>query len=147
MIYFDTSYIAKCYLNEPHAERVRELARDASGLASAHLGRLEFWSVLNRHVRERRLTAAQAARIRSLLAEDEDRGVWTWFPLSPRLLADACSALERLPATMFVRAGDALHLACARDQGFKEIYSHDSHILECAAHFGIEGRDVIGPSM
>ena len=30
MIYFDTSYILKCYLNEPQAEKVRDLAeRDA----------------------------------------------------------------------------------------------------------------------
>ena len=41
-MYFDAAYIAKCYLNEPGAERVRELARQARGLCSADFGRLEL---------------------------------------------------------------------------------------------------------
>ena len=34
MIYFDAAHIAKCYLNEPGADRVREVAYGADGLAS-----------------------------------------------------------------------------------------------------------------
>ena len=56
MIYFDAAYIAKCYLNEPGAERVREVAYGADGLASCELARLEFASILKRHVRERHVT-------------------------------------------------------------------------------------------
>src|SRR5204862_2144813 len=51
VIYFDAAYIAKCYLNEPGAERVREVAYGADGLASCELARLEFASILERHVR------------------------------------------------------------------------------------------------
>jgi predicted nucleic acid-binding protein len=54
VIYFDVAYIAKCYLNEPGADRVREVAYGADGLASCELARLEFASILKRHVRERR---------------------------------------------------------------------------------------------
>ena len=46
MIYFDAAYIAKCYLNEPGADRVRAVAHDAEGLASCELARLEFVSTL-----------------------------------------------------------------------------------------------------
>ena len=42
MIYFDAAYIAKCYLNEPGADRVREVAYGADGLASCELARLEL---------------------------------------------------------------------------------------------------------
>jgi hypothetical protein len=34
VIYFDAAYIAKCYLNEPGADRVRNVAYGADGLAS-----------------------------------------------------------------------------------------------------------------
>ena len=46
MIYFDAAYIAKCYLNEPGADRVRQVAYAADGLASCELGRLEFACVI-----------------------------------------------------------------------------------------------------
>jgi len=42
VIYFDAAYIAKCYLNEPGADRVREVAYGAEGLASCEFARLEF---------------------------------------------------------------------------------------------------------
>jgi predicted nucleic acid-binding protein len=61
MIYLDTSYIAKCYLNEPHGDKVRALARQAEGLACSHLGRVEFWCVVARHVREGRISKNDAA--------------------------------------------------------------------------------------
>jgi len=39
VIYFDAAYVAKCYLNEPGADRVREVAYGAEGLASCELER------------------------------------------------------------------------------------------------------------
>lgn len=40
-MYFNAVYIAKCYANEPGADRVRAVAHDAEGLASCELGRLD----------------------------------------------------------------------------------------------------------
>jgi hypothetical protein len=48
VIYFDAAYIAKRYLNEPGADRVREVAYGADGLTLCELVRLEFASI--RHV-------------------------------------------------------------------------------------------------
>lgn len=45
MIYFDAAYVAKCYLNEPGADRVRQVAYAADGLASCELARLEFAAI------------------------------------------------------------------------------------------------------
>ena len=63
MIYFDAAYIAKCYLNEPGADRVREVAYGADGLASCELARLEFASILKRHVREHHVTRREMTAI------------------------------------------------------------------------------------
>ena len=86
MIYFDAAYVAKCYLNEPDADRVREVAYGADGLASCELARLEFASILKRHVRERHVTRREMTAILKDFEEDEQNGVWQWFGVTSALL-------------------------------------------------------------
>jgi hypothetical protein len=45
--------------------------------------------------------------------EDEKSGVWQWLGVTSELLETARKAVLDLPSTVFVRSGDALHLACA----------------------------------
>lgn len=59
MMYFDAAYIAKCYLNEPGADRVRAAANRADGLVSCELARVEFACIVLRHVREGHLKPAE----------------------------------------------------------------------------------------
>jgi predicted nucleic acid-binding protein len=82
------------------------------------------------------------ARLHQLAQEEQD-GHLRWLPLEEQLVMHARSTLRQLPATVFLRAADALHLACAADAGLKEIYSHDRHLLAAASHFGLNGIDVI----
>ena len=84
MIYFDAAYIAKCYLNEPGADRVRELAYAADGLLSCELARLEFASILKRHVREHHVTRREVTAILKDFEEDEQNGVWRGIPSTNR---------------------------------------------------------------
>jgi predicted nucleic acid-binding protein len=71
VIYFDAAYITKCYLNEPGADRVRQLAYSAERFASCGLGRLEFACITKRHLRQHSLTRREAAVIVKEFKQDE----------------------------------------------------------------------------
>jgi predicted nucleic acid-binding protein len=146
VIYFDAAYIAKCYLNEPGADRVRAVAYAADGLASCELARLEFASILKRHVREDHVTRREMTAILKEFEEDEKNGVWQWFGVTSELLGNARRAVLDLPSTVFVRSGDALHLACAEEHGFREVYTNDRHMLQAARHFHLTGVNVLSDS-
>ena len=143
MIYFDAAYIAKCYLNEPGADRVREVAYAADGLVSCELARLEFASILKRHVREGHLTRREVTAILKEFQEDEQNGVWQWLSVTSQLLEKTRAAVLKLPSTVFLRSGDALHLASAEEHGFGEVYTNDRHMLKAARHFHVTGVNVL----
>ena len=53
------------------------------------------------------------------------------------------SVFATAPATTYLRAADALHLATAAEHGFTEIHSNDKHLLAAAPLFGLCGVNVI----
>ena len=146
MIYWDTSYLAKIYLREPGTEAVLQAFTDQGGIVCSEHGQLEFMTTLKRHQREGLMTAAQLKFIWHKHEQDAAEGLIQFLPLTTRLIQLACETLGPLPPSVFLRAGDALHLASAKDAGLKEIYSHDRHLLAAAPHFGLKGRDVIKPA-
>ncbi len=71
-----------------------------------------------------------------------EMGTWNLIPVSESQLWEVHEVLRSLASTVFVRAGDAIHLVAARMAGFTEIWTSDRHILEAARHFRIDGRSV-----
>ena len=59
----------------------------------------------------------------------EANGVWHWFPVETNGVHLACDKIAAASDAVFLRAADALHLACAVAQGFQEVYTHDRHML------------------
>ena len=100
-------------------------------------------AVFHRKLREGSLSKSIYNANRKQFKQDCESGVWTLFPISPGLIETTVEKIGELPPTVFLRAGDALHLATAAEQGFKEIYSNDRHLLAAAKHFGLKGVDVI----
>ncbi len=142
MIYLDSSYIIKCYLDEPGSAEVLDLVRRSQGRSSSLHARSEFWSGVHRHLRERNISLRQAHRVWQQLEQDENDGIWNWLTLTETVVRRACRAFEQLKSDVYLRSGDALHLACAAENGFAEIFSGDRVLLMAAPHFGLRGINV-----
>ncbi len=140
--YFDSAYVAKCYLAEPDAGRVRQLVGGGVTRHTSELSLAEVACTFHRHLREKRLTFREALRLRDLFLEDVEDGLWELCPLAPGLLRRVESMVLTLPPHIFLRAGDAIHLLSARDAGFSEIWSSDRRLLAAARHFGLRPRSV-----
>jgi predicted nucleic acid-binding protein len=125
VIYFDTSYLVRLYFRDLGWEAVRELAATDHLVCAIH-GRAEMIAAL----------LDQAA------ADDAEEAI-RWVPLSPPTLTKVAAVYSALPASTFLRAADALHLATAAEQGLTTIFSNDHHLLAAATHFGLSGRNVI----
>jgi predicted nucleic acid-binding protein len=143
VIYFDTAYILKCYLPEPHCQLVRQLLAQHRTAACCILGKLEFAAGVHRALREGKLTSADAQLVFQTMRQDDAQGVWTWLPLTPQLVQRVVDAFETLPPQVFLRTGDAVHLACAEGNGLSDIYSNDQHLLAAASLFGLVGKNVL----
>lgn len=139
MIYFDAAYIAKFYLDEPDSDRVRRLAEESGEVACCLHGRVEVLIAFHRKFRERTFSPRIFAAVYEQFEADCESALWGWLPISAKLIASLSDRVGKLDRRVFLRAADVLHLASAAEQGFKEIYSNDRHLLTAATHFGLRG--------
>ncbi len=142
MNYFDTSYLVRLYFEEPGWEKVRELRTAEPWACSLH-GRAETLVAFHRKFREQAINPHELDLIVCQFEADCERGEFHWLGIEEKTVSTLAETYRTLPRTIFLRAADALHLACARDHGFKIIYSNDKNLLAAARHFGIKGRNVI----
>lgn len=143
MIYCDTAYLLKWYLDEKGSPEVRELIGKQRAVSSLSLARLELSAAFHRKLREKEISAAAHRALIRQFRSDCSSGIWVWLEADARIIETACLRYEKLSSTVFLRAVDALHLTCAKENGFREIYSNDRHMLTAAKHFGLKGRNVI----
>jgi predicted nucleic acid-binding protein len=141
-VYFDSAYIAKCYVNEADSARVRALMRTSGGAQSSSLARAEVAATILRHLREGAFNPKQAVVLQTDFVKDVAAGVWTMIPVSDDFMARVAGRLARLPAATIVRAGDAVHLCAASEAGFIDVWTNDRHMLGAAPSFGLHGRSV-----
>ena len=142
LCYFDTAYVAKSYLNEPGGGEVRVLCGEASERISSELLIAELSIVFHRHVREGKITNAEANEYREQFEADVTEGYWLLLPIDAGLLTEVSRRLAVFSPEVFVRAGDAIHLCTAALYGVTEVWTNDRHMLAAARHFGILGRSV-----
>jgi len=142
-LYFDSNYLFRLYSTEPGATEVQALANTADSLVTAWHGRAELASILLRKRREAALAEEALEEIRCQVRDDREMVIIEFLPLTENVLKRLESVLAAAPATTNIRAADALHLACAAEHGFTEVYSNDRLFLAAAPLFGLIGVNVI----
>jgi predicted nucleic acid-binding protein len=146
VIYFDTSYLVRLYYSDPGAEVVRALAATDHVACASH-GQAEMIAAFHGKLREGTIRPAAYAVLLKQVRAHSESGAFMWLAQDEEIFSRIADVYTKLPATVFLRAADAIHLATAAESGFRIVYSNDAHLLAAAKHFGIEGRDVIRGSI
>jgi predicted nucleic acid-binding protein len=144
-LYFDTSYLYRIYSVEPGHHAVKALLMETAEVVSAWHARAEFASILLRKRREGKDTPAFLDSLSAQFRQDQRDGLLRFLPLSEPVMLRLETTFSHAPKNTFLRAADALHLACAAENGFAKVYSNDRHLLAAASLFGLNAINVISP--
>jgi predicted nucleic acid-binding protein len=142
--YYDSAYLFKLQCVEHGTVEVRVHASSVHSLFSAVHARAEFVSTCHRKIREGHGTPLQLRAMLDQFRLDCRERAITLLPLNDSVFERVDSFYLSAPSDLRLRAADALHLACAAEHGFKEVYSNDRNFLAAATHFGLKGINVIG---
>ncbi|MCB1104169.1 MAG: type II toxin-antitoxin system VapC family toxin [Cephaloticoccus sp.] len=142
MIYLDTSYLVRLYLEDPGYAEVRELAA-SDHVACATLGQSETVAAFHRKLREGSLSTKSYRAVLAQFEADLTAGAIQWLPPGPAILTVIRETYAKLPATVYLRGADAMHLATAAANGFKAVYSNDRHLLAAAPHFKLKAVNIL----
>jgi predicted nucleic acid-binding protein len=143
MLYFDSNYLFRLYSNEVGYEQVQALADKSDGIAITSWARAEFTSILLRKRRESAFSPQAAEEARLQFEDDLTTGAVTLLSVDDAVMLHLETTLRTAPDSTYLRAADALHLACASHHGFTEVYSRDRHFLAAAPLFGLRGINII----
>lgn len=141
-MYLDAAYIVKVYLEEAGSDAVSALVQAANSSSSSMLSIVEVNCAFHRRMREGLLTSDQCLELAATFEDHIAAHVWNLIAVTPALLKRTGQAVIAAPKSLFLRAGDAIHLLTAQELGESEIWTSDRHMLAAAPHFGLTGRSV-----
>lgn len=121
---------------------MRELAKEADTIHSSVWALAEFHAVLHRRIRESSITTRDARDLAKYFSEHITAGFWNLLPLGEALLRRTGSLIVAAPNGLFIRTADAVHLVTAMENGERDVWTNDRHMLAAASYFGVTGRSV-----
>ncbi len=142
-VYFDSTLVAKFYLNEQGRDAVRALAREMGRVVTSGIAVAEVSAAFHRKLREGAVDHDVFEALMGQFEQDLEDSVWYLAGPSEELFRQVHGFLTTLDGAVFVRSLDALHLITARSEGFARIYSNDRHLLGACAHADLHGIDPV----
>lgn len=137
LIYFDTSALAKWYINERGSDEVERFIREHGPVVISDLTVVEMRSLLARRKRERHFNSSLEMEIFSTFQEDIRRKIILCHPLPSGLASAAVHLLNRLSDSSLATL-DALHLTIAGEIGAEIMATADRIMAEAAEALGLE---------
>lgn len=114
VVYFDTSALAKWYLNEPYSEVVELYLMEHGPVAISDLTVVEMRSLLARRRREKHVDSKLENRVFATFEDDIRRGFLVRYPMPATIAEGAVNLIASLPDVP-LRTLDAMHLVIARE--------------------------------
>lgn len=131
IIYFDTSALAKWYINETRSDDVESYIQQHGPVAISELTIVEMRCLLARRRREKNLTVEVEAEIFATFQEDIRKRFLICHPFPVGMAAGAVNLMAFL-SNIPVRTLDAMHLVIAKEIGADLLVTAD-HIMAEAA--------------
>lgn len=136
IVYFDTSALAKWYLNEELSDEVEGYIQEHGPVAISDLTAVEMRSLLARRRREREIDIRTETRVFAVFEEDVRRGFLTRHPLPATVAAGAVNLIASCPAVP-LRSLDAMHLVAAQEIGAAVLATSDRIMAAGAEALGL----------
>jgi uncharacterized protein len=131
-VFFDSSALAKRYIEEKGSDRLQAIISSASALGVSVICIPELISALCRRRRETRLSSRQYREAKAaVFADIEDASV---IGISEEVIARSVELLEHFP----LRSADALHIACAAEWSAELFVSADERQARAARAHGLQ---------
>ncbi|MFZ2281957.1 MAG: type II toxin-antitoxin system VapC family toxin [Prosthecobacter sp.] len=140
MSYWDTSALAKIYLQESDSTVFRSRAVLDAPLHTAHLTLHELRTVLLRRESEGVIQPGGAALLFQDFEADIAAGLILVQTETPTVQLEFVKVLEQcflVTPPVFIRTNDALHIACARTMQQRDFITADNRQKAAAAHVGL----------
>jgi hypothetical protein len=135
-VFFDSSALAKRYIQETGSDRVEAILSSASALGVSIICLSEVISALCRRRREGELSGPQYLKAKQALFSDiEDASV---VAITDQVVARAVELLERWP----LRSSDSLHVACATEWSAQLFVSADGRQCAAAKAYGLRVEEL-----
>ena len=141
MHYWDTSTLAKLYVNEPDSSQFANHLATTGVITSSELARWELFRVLARKEAGTLIPAGAREAIFSKFEADVTSGRVNLLSMTEAVedrFRKMVVRLHRLSPPLIVRTLDGIHIATADLHGADELVATDSNMRKCAIAVGLK---------